>query len=226
MFVRKRIGIFLLSILLCAWAGAQENSILSEASPKLKKFISDHPEAAQIFTNAISSAFSNKTVRLYYFYSDNKSEAPAFHYYPNSVGLPDVAICVRENQSSLDEFITILFETLNSKNENGFRNLWGDAYSGTISREQFARKTLQYEFEATETTRALLLKLKFRKEEIDASYYYRKFADCPSKFEDFLSYSKRISPHRDALKEYEIKYDELRKISDTSNSTSNSPAKH
>jgi hypothetical protein len=109
-----------LSMLLCASSWAQQTNIVSAASPKLKKFISNHPEAAKIFTNAISSAFSNKTVQLYYFYSDDESEARAYHYYPNTVGMPEVIVCVRENQSSLDEFITILFETLNTKQEAGF----------------------------------------------------------------------------------------------------------
>jgi hypothetical protein len=213
-------------MLLCASSWAQQTNIVSTASPKLKKFISAHPEAAKIFTNAISNAFSNKTVRLYYFYSDDESEARAFHYYPNNVGLPEVVLCVRENQNPLDEFITILFETQNSKNESKFAKIYQDAYSGTLSREQFASEISQYEFEATKSTHALLLALKFGKNEIDESYYYKRFAGCPTNYNDFLSYCKKVSPQRDALKEDELQYDSLQKIYNDSYSPSNSPVKN
>ena len=212
-------------MLLCVSSLAQSN-IVGTLSPKLKKIMLDHPEAAKILTNAISNSFSNKTVRLFYFYSDDGSEAKAFHYYPNTIGLPEVVLCVRENQSPLDEFITILFETLNSNGESSFAKLSQDAYYGTITREQFAMGILQYEFEATKNTRAALLTLEFGKKEINESYYYRKFAECPTNFDGFLSYSKKISPQREAFKEYELKYDSLRKIYNDSNSLTNSPTKN
>ena len=226
MLVSKRRSIFLLSVLLCASSWAQESNIVSTASPKLKKFMSDNPEAKKTLNDAISNAFSNRTVQLYYFYSEDESQARAFHYYPNTVGLPEVILSVREDQTPLDEFSCILFETLNSKNESGFAKLTADACSGVVPREEFARKILQYEFEAIKYTRAALLKLKLSKKEIKESYYYRKFAGCPGNFDDFLSYSKKISPDRDAFKEYELKYDSLRKMHDDSNSISNSPAKN
>jgi hypothetical protein len=208
-------------MLLSASSWAQESNIVSAVSPKLKKFMSDHSEAAKIFTIAISSAFSNKTVRLYYFYSNDDSKARAFHFYPNTAGLPEVVLCVRENQTPLDEFITTLFETQNSKRENEFWKLCQDAGSGNISREQFAKEILQYEFEATKSTRATLLTLKFGKK-IHDSHYYRSFIECPTNFDDFLSYSKKVSQDRDVTKEYELKYDSLRKMYIDSNSSSNS----
>jgi hypothetical protein len=212
-------------MLFCVSSWAQ-NNIVREASPKLQKFLSDNPVAAKVFKNAISNAFSNRTVRLFYFYSDDDSEAPAFHFYPNTAGSPDVMLCICENQPPLDEFITTLFETLNSRNENAFENLFQDAYLGTKSREQFATEISRFEFEATKDTRSILLTLKFRKKEINESYYYRKFIECPTNFDGFLSYSRRVSPHRDAITEYELKYDSLRKMYHETNSVSNSPTKN
>jgi hypothetical protein len=213
-------------MLLSVSSWAQQNNIISEASPKLKKFLLDNPEAAKIFTNAISNTFANRTVRLYYFYSDDESEARAFHFYPNMAGSPDVMLCIRENQTSLDEFITTFFETLNSKNESGFTALSQNAYSGTITREQFAKGILQYEFEATKNTRSILLTLKFGTKEINDSHYYGRFIECPTNFDDFLAYSKKVSQDRDVMKEYELKYDSLRKMYNDSNSASNSPARN
>jgi hypothetical protein len=217
-FVHKRTIIFFFSMLLCASSWAQDNNILSTVSPKLKKLISDYPEASKVFTNIISNTFSNKTVRLYYFYSDDESEERAFHYYPNTVGLPEIVLCARENQTPLDEFICILFETMNTKNESGFAKLFEAAHSGSVSREQFARDILQYEFEATKNIRTLLLTLKFGNKETIDSYYYSRLINCPNEFESFLEYSKKVSPHRDAFKNYELYYDSLRKTDNVSNS--------
>jgi hypothetical protein len=184
--------------------------------------MSDHPQAEKILTNAFSSAFAKKTVGLYYFYSYDESQPRSFHYYPDNVGWPEVVLCVRENQNPMDEFITLLFETLNSKSEDGFTKLGQEAYLGTISKEQFAKEVLRYEFETTKNTRATLLKLKFGKKETKDSDYYRRFIECPTNFDDFLSYSKKVSQSRDVMKEYELKYDSLRKMYTDSNSSSNS----
>jgi hypothetical protein len=224
--MRKSIYISLLAMLFCVSSWAQSSNVVSEVSPKLNKFLSDNPAAIKILTNAISSVFSNRTARLLYFYSNDKSEfeARAFHYYPNVVGQPEITLCVRENQSPLDEFIAILYETLNSKGEPGFTKLSQDAYYGTISREQFAKEVRRYEFEAIKITQAALNTLKFSKKEINGSFYYRRFIECPTEFADFLTYSKKISPNRDLDKEYELQYDSLRKMYFDSNSTSNSVA--
>jgi hypothetical protein len=217
--VRHRILGFLF-LLVCASSLAQTNDIIRTASPKLKKFISDHPESGKTLDNALSTAFSNRTCCLFYFYSDTESEPRAFHYYPQSAGLPEVVICVRENQNAIDEFITVFYEIVNSKNEIGFAKINQDAGLGTITREQYAERILQLEFEAAKAVRSTLLTLKFEKKETDASYYYRKFTECPTTdFQTFLSYSKKVSPQRDAFKEYELKFDSLQKMRRGSNSS-------
>src|SRR5271157_5475011 len=101
-----------------------------------------------------------------------------------------------------------------------------NAYSGTITREKFAKVILRYEFEATTNTRSILLALKFGTNEIADSDYYRRFIECPTNFNGFQKYSKKTSHDRDVMREYELKYDSLRKMYFDSNSTSNSPAKN
>ena len=199
-------------MLFCVSSLAQSNSIVSETSPKLNKFLSDNPDAAKVFTNAIANAFSNKTVQLFYFYSNDESQARAFHFYPNTVGSSDVMLCIRENQTPLDEFVTTLFETLNTKNESAFAELSQNAYSGTITKEQFAKGILQNEFEATKNVHSILLELKLGTNEVNESYYYGKFVECPTNFNGFLTYTKKVSQNRDVMKEYELKYDSLRKM--------------
>jgi hypothetical protein len=218
--VIKRIGIFLLAMSLCASSWGQITNIM--VSPKLSKFLSDYPQAQRILTNAFSNAFSNKSFALFYFYSNVESHPRAFHYYPDTAGWPRVVLCIRENQSPVDEFITLLFETLNSKGESVFTNLEQKAYLGTISKEQFAKEILKCEFDVTKSTRHTLLGLKLKNREKNGSYYYHRFVECPTNFDDFLSYSKKVSPDRDAMKEYELKYDWLRKMYLDSNSSSNS----
>jgi hypothetical protein len=213
-------------MLCCVSSWAQSNNIVNEASPNLKKFLLNDPEAAKVFTNAIVNAFSNKTVQLFYFYSNDESQARAYHFYPNQVDSPDVMLCIRENQTPLDEFITTLFETLNTQKETAFTELSQNAYYGNITKEQFAKGVLRNEFEATKSIRSILLTLKFGTKEINDSHYYGRFIECPTNFDDFLAYSKKVSQDRDVMKEYELKYDSLRKMYNDSNSASNSPARN
>jgi hypothetical protein len=221
--MRKSIYISLLAMMFCVSSWAQSSNIVNEASPKLRKFLSDNSVAEKFFTNAIANAFSNRTVQLFYFYSDDESVARAYHFYPNTVGSPDVMLCIRENQTPLDEFITTLFETLNTKNETAFTELSQNAYYGKITKEQFAKEVLRNEFEATKSVRSILLALKFGTNETSDAYFYDMYIKCPTNFDDFLTYSKKVSK-RDIMKEYEIKYDSFRKMYFDSISTSNSVA--
>lgn len=188
-----------------SWA---QNTFESHLSPKLRQFLIEHPGAMNALTNSVSEAFSNRTCSVLYFYKENSSEARAYHFYPNTIGLPDVMLCVSEQQKPLDEFITLLFEALNSRGEARFTELSNAARSGTVSRSQFAREILRQELEATKSTREIVLKLKLGKKE--KTEFYRIFAECPNDFDPFLAYSKRIG-NRDVVKEYETKYDQLRK---------------
>jgi hypothetical protein len=86
--------------------------------------------------------------------------------------------------------------------------------AGTISSTEFATEVLRAEFEALKTTRDLLRDLKLSKKEKACSYFYPIIMPCPSDFQSFLSYTKRVSAPRDVMKEYETKYDALRKKAD------------
>ncbi len=208
--MRKHSFILFISILICSSSWAQESKLLSNLSPKLGKFLADHPTAMKTLTSALADAFSGRTYGLYDAYSDDESEARAFHFYPDTPGLPDVLICVRENQLPFDEFASMLFEIVNSKGENQFAKLCQQAKAGSISRSDFAREILKVEFGATKTTRDLIAALKLDKKEMAQTHYFSKFMECPNTFEDFLTYPKEDSHHRDVLKEYESKYDALR----------------
>jgi hypothetical protein len=213
---RFKLANHLFAFLLCTFiwfpCPARESSVASRVSPKLKQFLADHREAARILTNSISEVFSNRAVAIFYFYSEDESTARAFHFYPGTVGTVDVVICVRENQQPLDEFICLLFETLNSRGEPQFTKLCEQAQAGTVSREDFVRGILKTEFEATKSSRALLASIKVGRKESAASQYYKHFTGCPTEFEAFLSYTKRLSRSRDVFKEYAAQYDALRKI--------------
>ncbi len=204
-----------ITVLLLATASpglwAQQGMLESRLSPKLRQFLAPRPAALRSLGASLVEAFSNRTYWVCYIYSDDDSEARAFHYYPNTIGLPDVVICLRENQEPMDEFITLLFEVLNSKGEKRFRELTDEARAGTVSKDQFVREVLRREFEATKSTRDSLLMLKLSEKEKSGSHYYPLFSECPSEFEGFLSYTRRTSRKRDVVKDYEAQYDSLRK---------------
>lgn len=189
---------------------AQQSSLESRMSPKLQQFMKDHPAASASLRSSFFGTFSNRTVWVFYFYAGDDSEARAFHFYPNTIGLPEVVICVCENQQPVDQFITMLFETLNARGEKRFGELVDEATAGSIPKAEFVREILRQEFEATKRTRELVLAIRFSRKEKSASHYYRIYAECPTTFDGFVSYTKRVSGKRDVIKEYEAKYDSLR----------------
>jgi hypothetical protein len=207
---RNLVILFSCIFLWCA-SWAQETNLLRGCSPKLKEFLTDHPTAQKTLNHAFSEAFSSRTVGLSYFYSEDEHQPKAFHFYPQNAGLPQVFICVRENQPPLDEFISVLFEISNSKGESRFQQIFEQARAGTISRTEFARAILKVEFEADKTIRDLLAHLDVAKRERAKSYYYGRYRDLPDDFEEYLSFIKRASPKRDAIGDYELQYDSLRK---------------
>lgn len=208
--MHKKIIILFLPLLLCVSSWAQQTNILNSnysVSPKLRQFITDHPTATKLLANTLAETFSNRTVQLYYFYSDDESVPRAFHYYPDE---SVVGITIRENQQSSDEFICLLFEVLNSEREKRFREIYQKAKDGSLSKTDFVNAVLETEFEAVKRTRDLIRDLNLNKKEISESYYYNRLIECPNKFTDFLSYKKKVSPQRDQIKEYEMQYDSLR----------------
>lgn len=196
--------------------------MLNTVSPELKKLLIDNPSAPKLLTNLLAEAFPNRTVRLYYFYSNNESEPRAFHYFPNAIGVADVVICVQENQSPLDQFICLLFEILNSTGESRFATLLNEAKAGNISRTEFAKGMVIIEFDATKKTREMLLKLRFNGKAAAESHYYGRFIECPTDFDAFIVYQKKARSRRNPIEEYEVKYDSLRKMYQNSNPSTNS----
>jgi hypothetical protein len=207
--MQKKTIIFVLSLLLCISSWAQQTNILNSVSPKLRQFIIDHPAASKLLTDTLSEAFSNRVVQIYYFYSDDKSLPGSYHYYPSESA---VGICILESQQPVDEFSSFIFEALNSEGEKHFQELSYKAQSGNISRTNYATEIMRVEFAAVKRTQNLLGNLKLNEKEISGSHLYKHFLECPSKFEDFLIYTKKISlPERDSIKEYEAQYDLLRR---------------
>jgi hypothetical protein len=179
---------YLLAALLCTliWSPsrAEESWLQGNLSPGLKEFMASHREALRTLTNSFSEVFSNRSVRVLYFYSNNESEAKAYHFYPGTVGIAEVFICIREDQKPLDQFITLLFETLNSRGEAEFAKLVESARSRNVSKQAFARGILRIEFEATKSTRDLLIPLKASKKEMKESHYYHSHPIAGGVFED------------------------------------------
>jgi hypothetical protein len=190
---------------------ADEDWLFSRLSPDLKKFMVGHPAALTVLSNVFSETFSNRSVHVTYFYSTNEAEARAFHFNPGLAGVADVFICVRENQHPLDQFTTLLFESLNFCNDKQFKNLVEEAYNGSVSKDVFVNTITRLEFTAMVKTRSLLVPLQFSKEEIKQSRLYTLQMDCPLDFKDYVAYLKAINSQLAIVKVYEDQYDELRK---------------
>src|SRR5260221_8516873 len=147
------LALILLSAVLCFSSQAQDTNILNVISPKLGRFITEHPEAGGALSNALSDAFVSKKLqsRFYYFYSDDPSAPTALHYYPDK---SSVALVIRENQQPCDECICLIFEALNSMGQNRFQDLFERAKTGTISKTNFVREVMGQELQALKKTQA------------------------------------------------------------------------
>lgn len=207
MRTHKYLALVLLSLLLGTSARAQKNELASSFSPNLQKFLKEHPENLQTLTSVLSEAFTNRSVRLYYFFSDDPNRLVAEHFY---LDYGQVVIALKANQPPTEEFLEIIFEAVNSEGEKRFEELMSQASTGSISRTNFAVEIFRQEFKATVRTRDLIGKLKFTRKEKSKSFYYKGFLEAPDNFEDFIAYVKRVSPKRDWRKDYETKYDILR----------------
>jgi hypothetical protein len=205
MRAHKYLTIVFLSVLLNTSARAQMSEWLDPFSPGLRKFLTTHPEDFRTLTNIAYEAFTNRTVRFYYFYTQNESVPWADHFYPND---NEVWMHIKADQPPADEFLLIIFESLNSKGEKRFEELWSQARSGNISKTNFALEITRQEFVATKRTRDLLGELKFSKKEISSSHYYKNFSGCPDSFDDYLAYLKELKST--AIKNYEAQYDLIR----------------
>ena len=198
---------------MCCSSFAQETNILNAVSPKLKKLLITNPAACAALTNSFAAATAKGSLCLLYFYSENNKAPRAFHYYPHSVGMAEIVLCVRENQHPWDEFIAIMFELLNSKNEDRFEQLGDRARSGSLSRKEFVHGIMRLEFEAMKATGDVLRKLKPPKKEISGSQYYATFTNYPGNFEGYLAITKANAQGRNPMREYGAQYDALRKES-------------
>jgi hypothetical protein len=157
-------------------------------SPKLNRFLISHPAVAITLSNVLAEASSNRTVEIYYYYTNDESTPRAHHHYIGDRST--LGIFVRENQQPYDECIGILFEALNSKGEKRFMELFKEAKSGWISRVEFVREIMLQEFQAVKTTKVLIRNLKLDPNESAGSESYQYFINSPDDPEEFLAYSK------------------------------------
>jgi hypothetical protein len=201
-----------LIFLIVASLPAQElhvNTLMTTFSPKLRKLLASHLDAFTVMSNSTSLAFHTNTVSLTYFYCQDDSVPRASHYYPQTAGMADAVLLIRENQEPWDEFTSIIYELLNSKNQPRFQKVFEKAKAGSISKKEFAIEICRIEFDADLAMREILRGMKLTKKEKSQSYFYKRITDCPTDFEEHFAYQRKVSPKRDPIKEYESSYDEL-----------------
>jgi len=210
-FMNKHLLALPLLLLALVSCPAQGTNLLLACSPKLRKLVATHPEAFTVFTNACCLATRTNSVALIYFYSEDESQARGRQFYPHTAGQPDVVICVRENQQPWDEFICVVGELLNVLSRPQYEELLARAKSGAISRNDFPREINRVEFQRTILPlRDLLARMKLTNKERGQSYFYSRFVGFPNEFDAYLSYLKKVSPHRDLTRQYQQEYDQLR----------------
>ena len=212
--MRIVIAQILLAVLLSSSSQAQKSNILGSVSPKLRQFLTAHPEASLALSNAPSEAFHNRAVQLYYMYSDDESIARAFHYYPDETS---VGIVIRENQQPCDECICLIYETLNSLGEKQFQELAERAKSGTVTKADFVKGIFQQEFPVEMKMQKIVGSFRITNKEKNESYFYNRLMQEPNGFEKAMAYKKKAAPKQELIKFYEREYDDLRDSESRSN---------
>lgn len=193
--------------------------LVEKCSPKLRQFLGDHSDASLVLSNASSQAFTNRDVQIVYFYTKDASIPKFYHFYLSDTS---VIIACRGDVSPCDQFVGLLFEIINSRGESSFQSLFQQAEAGTISKTNFVRSILTEEFIALRSTQKQIGQLRITEKEIAESPTCKALIECPDNYNDFVTYIRRLdAPDRDPLKEYEEKYDLLRKggISSTRTNT-------
>jgi hypothetical protein len=200
--------ILLLWLLPAIAACSQETNKVDMFSPKLRGFLDSNASAAQLLNKVLCDAFAKRGIQIYYFYSTNQPRA--YHYYTES---NSVVIAIREDQQSLDEFLSLVYESLNSENEEGFVKLMQKAERGKIAKGDYAHEMLKGEYKAAKKAQSLIRKLTFSSEDIAGSFFYQRIANCQDNFDGFLAAieEEATTSRRDPLKYYEAQYDLLRK---------------
>ena len=183
-------------------------------SPKLRQFLIEHPEASLALSNALSEAFSNRSVHLFYMYSEDESISRASHYYEDA---SSVGIVLRENQQPTDECICLIYEILNSEGEKRFKQLTEQAKSGTVTKEDFVKGILREEFPTEMKMQKIVGTFKLTKKEKKESYFYDQIIHEPSDFEAAIAYKKKAAHNQELIKFYEQEYANLRATGPRSN---------
>jgi hypothetical protein len=203
---RRALALLLIQVCFCVAADGQDNPILATLSPKLRQFLASHRDARQILNVCLNAASSGRTIKAYYFYTDDESIPRAYHFYPSEGA---VVIAVRENQEPTDEFISLLYEAVNSLSEKTFESLADRAAARKIPKEEFAREVCKVEFSNEKRVRDLLRGVKLRGGEVRKSHYFKTLENMPDDFDAYLSYISKIVPYRNGIREYEEQYETL-----------------
>ena len=148
---------------------------------------------------------------LFDFYSDDIGVSPAYHFYPITWIFSEVVICVRARQEPWDELVCLAYELFNCRNQNRFEELVDRAKAGTISRGRILlTRFLGWSSKRPLATRSLLRSVSLPANE-KASHYFDVIYNCPTNFEDSLSYAPTVRHVADKVRNYQLQYDALRK---------------
>jgi hypothetical protein len=94
------------------------------------------------------------------------------------------------------------------------------AKEGTISRVDYATEVMKQEFSAEKKLKNIIPTFGLTPQEVADSYFYNRCIQCPDDFDAFLVYVRKVSPQRDAFKDYENYYDRQKAYYDSLKKTS------
>jgi hypothetical protein len=193
----------------CTNCSKQSTALVQMLSPKVREFIEHHSEVNELLTDAFREATTNRTMRVYYFYTEDVTVPPAFHSWTFSAS--NFVIFVRENDWPVDELTGIFFELINSQRDDKVQAIVQRAALGRIGRQDYVVAIAKEEFAAAPKLQAFLNRLRLSKQEMAECRDYQFFAGAPMDFETFMSHMKEASlKGRNYFGFYEEQYDAIR----------------
>jgi tetratricopeptide (TPR) repeat protein len=180
------------------------SDFLKTLSPELQQFLRENDSASKYLAGILEVQLRVRAFTV--IYTTNYFGSTACHVNKR----PDLAeIWLSKGEEPLDEYLSLVYELLNSSHEEKFRNVREQASAKKISRRDFIREFIKIEQEAHLKLKADLRKLALSDKDIASSRQYELQLKMPDTFEEFYLGCKNVSDDWSPARDYSQMYDSL-----------------
>lgn len=202
--------VLLLLFLVATNLKADNAAFFDQLSTKLRSFLATNVAASNALNEVVTTQQAVGTATVWYFYTTDKTRPTAAHY---PLGATSVSIVINADQTPMDEYVDLLFELINVRHADQFREVLAKAADSKIPKSEFPREILKIEFEAMQKTKELVRKLKFSPKDVEASDELKHLFKSADTFDAFYAELKMRAKDgkHDPIKDYETQFEAYEK---------------